>query len=410
MANYTFKLPDLGEGTVESEIVEWRVQPGDTVSAEQPLVDMMTDKATVEITSPVSGRVLSLAGKPGDMVAVGSDLIVFDTGNGTAPAASVPAPEATLSAVAAAGKTKAAQPPKERPQTSPAVRKRAREAGVDLGQVAGTGPDGRISNEDLDRHIAGKDTTAGKTPATAHARAEDKPVPSSGKQEIQVIGLRRKIAEKMAESKRHIPHFGYVEECDVTELDALREHLNETRKPDQAKLSYLPFIMKALVRVLRDFPQCNAHFDDGKNIITRHEGVHLGIAAQTGSGLMVPVVKHAESLDLRQLAAEMQRVTEAARKGKATVQELTGSTITITSLGALGGIVTTPIINYPEVAIIGVNKVQKRPVYDDDGMLVPRLMMNLSSSFDHRVVDGYDAALMIQALKSLLEHPATIFL
>lgn len=414
MAKFVFKLPDLGEGTVESEIVEWRVQPGDAVEAEQPLVDMMTDKATVEITSPVGGQVIALAGKPGDMIAVGSELVVFETGAGAAadavnePGAAKPANTPEAGAPAPAMQSDAG----EKPVTSPAVRRRAREKGVDLRQVRGTGAEGRIRHEDLDRFLAGKkgtDLFSAQTSLNSATTAENKSVPFSDTEEIQVIGLRRKIAEKMALSKRHIPHFGYVEEIDVTELDALRDQLNASRAPDQPKLSYLPFVMQALVKVLAEFPQCNAHFDDEKNVITRFAAVHIGIATQTGHGLMVPVVKNVEAMDLWQCAAGMQRVTEAARNGKATLQELTGSTITITSLGALGGIVTTPIINYPEVAIIGINKAQQRPVFQG-GAVVPRLMMNLSSSFDHRVVDGYDAARMIQALKGLLEHPATIFL
>jgi 2-oxoisovalerate dehydrogenase E2 component (dihydrolipoyl transacylase) len=449
MSTYTFKLPDLGEGTVESEIVEWRVQPGDRVQAEQPLVDMMTDKATVEITSPVSGRVVSLAGQPGDVIAVGRELVVFETGDGfdrspeadPAPAAAAadsagprqpsaltpdasadpagprpppanddplpvtldggpvrkPAPDAVSATTASVPQL--AAPTTRKPLTSPAVRRRAREAGVDLRGIPGTGTDGRIRQSDLEKFLSGVQPAAA---GPARARRTDT-------EEIKVIGLRRRIAERMAESKRRIPHFGYVEEIDVTELESLRRHLNEKHGAGRPKLTVLPFCMQALVRVLADFPQCNAHYDDEAQVVTRFGGVHIGIAAQTDGGLMVPVVRHVESLDLWQCAAEMQRLTAAARDGKATKQELTGSTITITSLGALGGIATMPVINHPEVAIIGVNKMELRPVIRD-GQIVPRLMMNLSSAFDHRVVDGYDAARMIQALKALLEHPATIYL
>ncbi|MGH8248533.1 MAG: dihydrolipoamide acetyltransferase family protein, partial [Gammaproteobacteria bacterium] len=360
--------------------------------------------------------VLSLAGKPGDRIAVGAELAVFETGDSAAAQSGTDTSTSALHVdpsqnVRPDSDRQNQKPADDKPQTSPAVRRRAREQGVDLGKIPGTGPDGRISNEDLDRFLDLKNEgvppeTGGPQKGTS---AVPPGVPQTATQQIPVIGLRRRIAEKMAAAKRHIPHFGYVEEVDVTELDALRNHRNANRGPEQAKLSYLPFVMRALVRVLSDFPQCNAHFDDEKNIITRYAGVHIGIATQTGSGLMVPVVKHAEALDLWQCAADMLRVTEAARSGKATIQELRGSTITLTSLGALGGIVTTPIINYPEVAIIGINKVQQRPVYQNE-IVVPRLLMNLSSSFDHRVVDGYDAARMIQALKDLLEHPAIIFL
>lgn len=412
MAQFVFKLPDLGEGTVDSEIVEWRVSPGDRIEAEQPLVDMMTDKATVEITSPVTGRVVSLAGKPGDRIAVGSALVVFETGEqaqeeparasgefpGAESLAPAPAPVAAPSAPA--------QDVPRKVRTSPAVRRMAREAGVDLREIEGTGPEGRIRKQDLDAHLGRKPEPA--APATPAAPAAARPAAREGTEEIPVIGLRRRIAEKMAESKRRIPHFSYVEEVDLTELESLRRHLNE-KGGGKPKLTYLPFLALALVRVLRDFPQCNAHFDDERMVITRHRAVHLGIATQTPGGLMVPVVKHAETLDLYGCAAEIARVAEAARSGKATREELGGSTITITSLGALGGIVSTPVINHPEVAIIGVNKAVERPVIYQ-GAIAVRLMMNLSSSFDHRFIDGYDAAEMIQALKERLEHPATIFI
>jgi len=404
VGSYTFKLPDLGEGTVESEIVQWHVQPGDVIEAEQPLVDMMTDKATVEITAPVSGKVVRLAGQAGDMIAVGAELVVFETGDESgADRPSADAGDLAPAALTASGGTvaatpaAAARPSSKKAQASPAVRRRAREAGIDLATVQGSGPAGRVTREDI---------AAFSTPARADAPMGTE---RTGRQEIKLIGLRRKIAEQMAVAYTRIPHFTYVEEVDVTELDALRRHINELNESGRPKLTFLPFFMRAIVRVLEKFPQANAHFDDDKGIITRFDAVHIGIATQTPQGLMVPVVRHVEALDLWQCAAELTRVTEAARSGKATREELSGSTITLTSLGALGGIVSTPIINHPEVAIIGINKVQQRPVYMNDN-LVPRLLMNLSSSFDHRIVDGYDAARLIQAMKTLLEHPTLLFL
>ena len=400
MSSYTFKLPDLGEGTVESEIVQWRVKPGDFIEAEQPLVDVMTDKATVEITAPVTGKVLRLAGQAGDMVAVGAELVVFETG---AESTATPTPaNSAAPGVAPVIKTDTPRSPAPASKTdktlaSPAVRRRAQEAGIDLATIQGSGPNGRIKQEDLATLLQ---------PAINSAPVG---VKRTGQQEIKLIGLRRKIAEQMSMAKDHIPHYTYVEELDVTELEALRRHLNETQAGMRTKLSFLPFFMRAIVRVLVDFPQCNAHFDDGKGIITRFEAVHMGIAAQTAQGLMVPVVRHVEALDLWQSAAELARVAEAARTGSATRADLSGSTITLTSLGALGGIMSTPIINHPEVAIIGINKIQQLPRYRD-GMLVPRSIMNLSASFDHRIVDGNEAARMIQMMKEMLEHPATLFI
>ena len=404
MGSYTFKLPDLGEGTVESEIVQWRVQPGDFIEAEQPLVDMMTDKATVEITAPVSGKVIKLAGQAGDMVAVGAELVVFETGDesgadrpGADPGDLAPAALTASGGAVVATPAVIARPSMQKAQASPAVRRRAREAGIDLATIQGSGPAGRVTRDDI---------VSLATPARANAPSG---MTRTGRHEIKIIGLRRKIAEQMSVASDRIPHFTYVEEVDVTELDALRRHINEINEGERQKLTFLPFFMRAMVRVLEKFPQANAHFDDEKGIITRFDAVHIGIATQTSQGLMVPVVRHAEAMDLWQCAAELTRVTDAARGGKATREELSGSTITLTSLGALGGIVSTPIINHPEVAIIGVNKVQQRPVFLD-GAVVPRLIMNLSSSFDHRIVDGYDAARMIQAMKQLLEHPTLMFL
>ena len=372
MADYSFKLPDLGEGTVESEIVVWRAGVGDAVEAEQPLVDMMTDKATIEITAPVSGTLVSVAGEPGDVIAVGAELAVFATEKGTelnsVPSESAPAPN--------------------RPKTSPAIRRLARERGIDLDRVPGTGANGRITRADIDACLD-----------QAGAKAE---TDAAGVREIKLAGLRRRIAERMTLSASRIPHFSYVEEVDVTELERLRQE-------SQPELTYLPFFMQALVKVVKEFPQCNAYFDDERQVITQFDPVHIGIAVQTGDGLMVPVIRHVETLDLWQCAHELRQVAERARNGRARREELSGSTITITSLGALGGIVSTPIINYPEVAIIGINRTQKRPVFENNGVTT-RLMMNVSSSFDHRVVDGHDAACAIRALKSYLESPATIFL
>ena len=387
MVSYSFKLPDLGEGTVESEIVAWRAGIGDQVSADQPLVDMMTDKATIEITAPVSGELVSLAGEPGDIIAVGAELAVFAM-NGEQPAGldegekgtefnSVPGEPA---------------PAPDRPLTSPAIRRLARENNIDLSRVHGTGPNGRITRADIDACLDQSGLQSG----------EDANPGATGVREVRLQGLRRKTAEQMTLSTSRIPHFSYVEEVDVTELDRLR-------REGQAELTYLPFFMQALLKVVKTFPQCNAHFDDERQVIRQFDPVHIGIAVQTGGGLMVPVIRHVETLDLWQCSRALRAVAEKARNGSAIREDLTGSTITITSLGALGGIVSTPIINYPEVAIIGINRAQQRQVIKD-GVATTRLMMNVSSSFDHRVVDGYDAARAIQALKSYLEAPATIFL
>jgi 2-oxoisovalerate dehydrogenase E2 component (dihydrolipoyl transacylase) len=427
MSRYVFKLPDLGEGTVEAEIVGWRVKPGDSVSEDEVIVEVMTDKAAVEVPSPVSGRVLSTTGAPGDMVPVGAELIVLETEAGAkaavaAAASAAPPPAASAAAVRTAGNGAAGAPaeaavavalPNARVATSPAIRRRAHEAGIDLRQVAGSGPNGRIVPKDLDAYVARR---APPTPlrsapkAVPAARApEPRAALSAGTEEIKVIGLRRVIAQRMSEAKRNIPHFAYVEELDVTELEALRRHLNGRLPAGAAPLTYLPFLALALVRVLREFPQCNAHYDAERGVIVRYAAVHLGVATQTPDGLKVPVVHDAQGRTLWELAAEIRRVSEAARSNKARREELSGSTITITSLGKLGGIASTPIINAPEVAIIGVNRALERPMVVD-GAIAIRRTMNLSSSFDHRFVDGYDAAAMIQALKECLEHPATIFM
>lgn len=407
MSRYVFKLPDLGEGLVEAEVLQWYVKVGDDVTEDQPVVDMMTDKASVEVPAPVSGRIVSIGGEPGDMLAVGSDLVVFETDADVAIAEVVAAPAAVekaapvaeKSAPAAAAPASAATSGKI--MTSPAIRRKAREAGIDLSKVPGTGPRGRIQRTDLEAFMADTPDAASIRPVGHAAR--------TGTEEIKVIGLRRVIAENLMAAKRNIPHFTYVEEVDVTDLEALRVYLNKRLSPGEASLTYMPFIALALVRVLQEFPQCNAKYDAERGVIVRHHGIHLGVATQTPDGLKVPVVRHTEARSLSDTAAEIRRVTEAARNGKATKDELSGSTITITSLGKLGGITSTPIINAPEVSIIGVNRAVERPMVIN-GNITIRRMMNLSSSFDHRFVDGFDGASMIQALKEMLEHPAMIFI
>ena len=398
MSEYRFKLPDLGEGMVEAEIAEWMVKVGDFVNEEDPVCAMLTDKAAVELTAPVSGKVLSIAGDPGDMVTVGSALVVIET-TGSVPASDTqeagPATTDTTETVVSA--PIAPDVTSGKVATSPSVRAQARAAGIDLAQVPGTGPRGRILKKDLESFSG--------HPATTQSQLR----PQTGITEIKVIGLRRKIAERMAQSASEIPHFTYVEEIDVTALESLRTHLNARKSPGETTLTPLAFLGLAIVRVLQEFPQCNAHYDKERNTIVRFDAVHLGIAAQTPDGLKVPVVKHSEALDLESLAAEIRRVSTAARDNTASRDDLSGSTITITSLGAMGGVVSTPVINQPEVGIIGVNKAVDRPVVIN-GQIVVRRMMNLSSSFDHRFVDGYDAAAMVQALKGLLEQPATIFI
>jgi len=531
VSRYVFKLPDLGEGTVQAEIVSWHVKPGDVVAEEDVIVEVMTDKASVEVPSPISGRVLSVTGGPGDMVPVGAELIAFETdvaaagaggtsgaavsdgdaggeraagaasagaggaaskgaasvangGTGAprAPASHVPVTSGAgtgapgtgapgmgasgtgalrtgASAKPGAGPAQAAQPQAVaggaaarngavtsaaasragalstasascsaeeargagvrgtngaanghsrtagRVATSPAIRRRAHEAGVDLTQLAGSGPNGRILREDFEAFVSSRSGPKLVRSRPAEMRSSNEPET----EEIKVIGIRRVIAQRMSDAKRNIPHFAYVEEIDVTELESLRRHLNSKLEKGSPSLTYLPFIVSALVRVLREFPQCNALYDSERNVIVRHRSVHMGIATQTPDGLKVPVVRDAQSLGLWDLAAEMRRVTEAARTNKATRDELSGSTITVTSLGKLGGIASTPIINAPELSIIGINRAVERPmVYN--GAITIRRMMNLSSSFDHRFVDGFDAAAMIQALKERIENPATIFI
>lgn len=416
MGNFVFKLPDIGEGVVEGEVVQWHVSVGDSVSEDDPIVDVMTDKATVTIPSPVSGVISSLSGDVGDMIAVGSSLMEIDSeGEGGGPAAEdtevqepVPDPDPPK-APEPAPAPKAPEPaPSEvlsqtgRVLASPAVRKRARENDVDLSNVRGSGPAGRIRHADLDAFIAAGGAVSGAPPmAYSLKRTEVTPV--------KVVGLRRKISEQMSLSKSRIPHFSYFEEVDITELENLRQILNSTRDETQPKLTYLPFIMIALAKIMPDHPECNAHFDDEAGVVNRNAAVNLGIATQTDRGLYVPVVKHVESMDIWKTASEMQRVSGSARDGSASLDELTGSTFTITSLGREGGLGATPIINHPEVAILGVHKAREMPVARN-GAIVIRRIMNLSSAFDHRVVDGADGASLIQHLKRMLENPALIFM
>lgn len=409
MSEYIFKLPDLGEGTVESEIGEWFVKVGEFVEEEAVVGTMMTDKAAVEVASPVSGTVVRMGGEPGDIIAVGAALVVFETDG---EAAAVVAGEKTGKPESASGPNPEPAPseavvvtaPVEeshvRVMTSPAIRRRAKEAGIDLKRVPGTGAGGRIQRNDFDNYL--------KSQATGMP-IEKTATPSTAVKEIKVIGLRRIIAERMTRANQEIPHFAYVEEIDITELEALRKHLNGRSSDPSERLTLLPFLGLALIRALKEFPQCNSTYDKDRNVLLQYEAVHLGIATQTPDGLKVPVVRHAEMKDLDNLSAEIRRLTQAARDNSARKSELTGSTITITSLGKLGGIASTPVINLPEVGIIGVNRAVERPMVLN-GQIAVRLMMNLSSSFDHRFVDGYDAAAMIQRIKEILEHPATIFL
>lgn len=436
MAEHVIKLPDVGEGVAEAELVEWHVKVGDLVREDTMLAAVMTDKATVEIPSPVHGEITWLGAEIGDVIAVGSPLIRLKVAGEAAEEPSAaeapktveaakPEPaaraaegaEAKVAAPIAAPAPKpapangrnhfAAQPqfaaPRaegEKPIAAPAVRLRAQEAGIDLRQVPGTGPAGRITHEDIDAFLARGPQIA---PTQAPGLFRNTTV-----EDIKVVGLRRRIAEKMAVAKSRIPHITYVEEIDVTALEDLRAALNKQKRADQPKLTLLPFLMRAMVKAIVDQPNVNAIFDDEAGVVHQYGGVHIGIATQTPGGLMVPVVHHAEARDIWDCAAEVSRLADAAKAGTATREELSGSTITITSLGAMGGVVTTPIINHPEVAIVGVNKIMVRPVWDGS-QFIPRKMMNLSSSFDHRVVDGWDAAVFIQRIKALLETPALIF-
>jgi 2-oxoisovalerate dehydrogenase E2 component (dihydrolipoyl transacylase) len=441
MGIHVIKMPDIGEGIAEVELVAWNVAVGDTVVEDMNLADVMTDKATVEIPSPVHGKVLSLGGKVGEVMAVGSELIrieVEGAGNvregaaapapapATAPkaaAAPAPAPAAAKPAVAAPASVAVAPAPTpapraparaagadritravgDKPIASPAVRNHAWDLGIDLQHVMGTGTAGRITHEDIEAYAA-----QGTIGGTGASGGDSRYAQRIAEEAIPVIGLRRKIAQKMQEAKRRIPHFSYVEEIDVTEIESLRKALNDRHGAQRGKLTLLPLLARAVVLAVADFPMMNARFDDDAGVVTRYSPVHLGIAAQTDAGLMVPVLRHAESMDPWASSREIARLAEAARTGKATREELAGSTITISSLGALGGLVTTPVINHPEVAIIGVNRIVERPMFLGGGV-VARKLMNLSSSFDHRVVDGMDAARFIQSIRALLEAPALLF-
>ena len=453
MGIHTIKMPDIGEGIAEVELVAWYVKVGDLVTEDQILADVMTDKATVEIPSPVAGKVLSLGGAVGQVMAVGSDLIQIEVeGSGTPPSPAAPQHAAAIAAPVARstpahaphsvhpphsvrpepveglrqaqperGSTQPerastqpervpAQPergsvpvgPRDKPIASPAVRRRAWDLGIELQFVPGTGAAGRITQQDLDAYAARAGQFASAT------QADQRYAQRNAEETIPVIGLRRKIAQKMQEAKRRIPHFTYVEEIDVTELETLRTRLNAKYGTERPRLTLMPFLVRAVVLAVREFPQINARYDDDAAVVTHYEAVHLGVATQTDGGLMVPVLRHAETRDLWACAAEVLRLSEAARNGKAAREELTGSTITITSLGALGGIVSTPVINHPEVAIIGVNRMVERPMIRN-GAVVARQMMNLSSSFDHRVVDGMHGAEFVQLLRGYLECPATLF-
>ena len=431
MGTYIIKTPDIGEGIAEVELVAWHVQAGDAVAMDQVLADVMTDKATVEVPSPVAGTVVSLGGTIGQTIAVGSELVrleVQGSGNLKATATgATPLPPVRVEVPQQVPRVRVDPPAAlivpmpgaeqghERPIAAPAVRRRAWELGVDLAFVQGTGTAGRVMHADLDAYRSAHPSnpsvvrSAVLEPSAFDRAAGSRINATPADVQLPVIGLRRKIAMKMQDSKRRIPHFTYVEEVDVTELEALRERLNTQWNGKRERLTILPLLTRALVMALRPFPQMNARFDDDSGVVTRHGAVHLGIATQTDNGLMVPVLRDAHHLNLWSIASEILRLSQAARSGRATREELIGSTITITSLGPLGGIVTTPVINHPEVAIIGVNRIVERPVVLR-GAIVVRKMMNLSSSFDHRVIDGLDAAKFVQAMRAYLEMPATLFI
>lgn len=412
MGTYTFRLPDIGEGIAEAEIVAWHVAVGDRVEEDAPIADMMTDKATVEMESPVSGRIVQVAGQVGDMIPIGSALVVIETdhegeGDATAPQVAKPSPQSTAEPAPAPTPfvSSEVETPLAMPATtskvlaSPAVRQRARDLGIDLAQVRPS-EEGRVRHADLDQFLA-YNSAGGFSPGGTMRPDE----------QVRVIGLRRRIAENMAASKRNIPHFSYVEEIDVTALEIARAQLN-SQGGDKPRLTMLPLLISAICRALPEFPMLNARYDDEAGVVTRHGAVHLGIATQTPGGLMVPVIRDAQERNIWQLAREIARLADAARNGTATSAELSGSTLTVTSLGPLGGIATTPVINRPEVAIIGPNRIVERPVFVPDGLggerIEKRKLMNLSISCDHRVVDGWDAASFVQAVKKLVEAPALL--
>ncbi|TMV08274.1 dihydrolipoamide acetyltransferase family protein [Arenibacterium halophilum] len=427
MAEQTYRLPDIGEGIAEAELADWLVKVGDVVQEDDPICEVTTDKATVEIPASATGRVTWLGGAPGDTIAIGADLIRIETDADAPVPEATPAPEPEPDAKTAPApepsptarpdqkadgkadrKTNARRAPPAKamataaggkPLAAPSVRGRARDEGIDLRRVRGTGPAGRILHEDLDDFLAHGPASLPSTGLIAR----------TGTQDIPVTGVRRAISEKMAEAKRHIPHFSIIEEVEVEALENLRSQLNAQFGDERGKLTLLPFLLRALSEVIRDHPEINAHYDDTNGVITRHDALHAGIATQTDQGLMVPVLRHAEAMTLWDSAAEIRRLSEAARSRRAGPKDLTGSTLTITSLGPLGAVATTPIINRPEVAIVGVNKMMIRPVWNGTEF-VPRRMMNLSCSFDHRVVDGWTAAEFVADLKRLLEIPAMLFM
>jgi 2-oxoisovalerate dehydrogenase E2 component (dihydrolipoyl transacylase) len=394
MGRYIFRLPDVGEGITEAEIAAWHVKPGDRVEEDQSLVDVMTDKATVDMSAPVAGIILAIHGAVGDRVPVGASLVELDIASESKGQENSEPQPVTPNARPLVESLTEQRPENSAPLAAPATRRRAHELGIALELVPGTGPAGRITPEDLETYAA-----------SAGLAKE----PAAGVTEIKIIGLRRKIAERMEQAKRHIPHFSYIEEFDMTALEVLRAGSNEERKEGQPKLTLLPFFMRAIVLLRPEFPHINAHYDEEAHILRQYDAVHIGIATQTPNGLTVPVVRHTERRDIWDCAREVQRVTDAARDGNATRDELMGSTMTITSLGKLGGIAATPIINAPEVAIIGPNKLMERPVVQN-GQIVVRTLMNLSSSFDHRIVDGHDAARFVQRLRQLIEQPAPLFM
>jgi pyruvate dehydrogenase E2 component (dihydrolipoamide acetyltransferase) len=407
---FEFKLPDIGEGIVEGELVKWLVGDGDEVAEDQPLAEVMTDKATVTIPSPKRGKVVARNGKEGDIVKVHSTLVVIDVGgeapvdkpNGRGNGATAPTQTATPMVVATAAPS-TAPATADRPLATPATRRYAREKGVDIAAIAGSRPDGRITREDIDAAFIPKPVRA-ETPAVLSEGAE-----VTGDERIAIRGIRKRIAEKMTQSRRMAAHFTYVDEIDVSELVQLREKARAIVEADGAKLTYLPFIIKACVAALRKFPTLNAHVDDARAELVVKKAVHVGLGTATDAGLVVTVVKNAEARSLKALAAEIARLAESARRGQAKLEEITGSTFTITSLGAAGGIFATPIINYPEVAILGVHKIEKRAVVLND-QIVARDRMNLSLSFDHRIIDGHIGAAFTAEVKRYLECPALLFL
>lgn len=442
MGNYLIDVPDIGEGIAEVEIVEWPVAIGDSVEEDDIICVVMTDKATVEIPSPIDGTLSWLGAEAGDMIAVGEKLVrlqvegegnedgdnqtsatdevkeapveitpevetktvVSETPVVSTPVVTAPVAQFTSGTPSTVQPAGIPRPEGEKPIAAPAVRQRARNAGIDLRFVRGTGPANRITHEDLDGFIAG-----GMTTGTTNNSVPQSGIANTNIEEIKVIGLRRKIAKVMQDTMQRLPHFTYVEEVDVTELELLRAKLNKNRRDDQPKLTVLPFIIKALAKAIKVYPEMSSRFDDVANVVHRYGAAHVGIATQTDNGLVVPVVKHAEALDIWGSASEVKRLASACRDGSVTREELSGSTITITSLGPMGGIATTPVINAPEVAIISINKIAKRPVWQD-GAFIPRDIMNLSSSFDHRIIDGWEATLFVQQMKGFLESPATLFM